>query len=58
METKTIEVIAPDFREVWTLEVTSYTHRTGGILDVALSDGTTRHFGHDEWMHVRLAGSW
>ena len=43
----TIEVIGPDAREVWTLEVTSYTTHADSTLDVALGDGS-----------VRLAGSW
>jgi hypothetical protein len=58
MDTMTIEVLAPDVRETWTLEVTSYTNHADGTLDVALPDGSVRHFENGEWMHVRLAGSW
>jgi hypothetical protein len=58
METMTIEVIAWNASEVWTIEATSYTNHADGTLDVALPDGTIRHFEMGEWMHVRLAGSW
>ena len=58
METMTIEVIGPDAREVWTLEATSYTIHADSTLDVALGDGSVRHFVMEDWMDVRLAGSW
>jgi len=54
----TLEVIAPDFREVWTIEATSYTVYADATLDVALPDGSIRHFELGEWMDVRLAGTW
>lgn len=58
VETMTIEVLAPDVREIWTLEATSNTAYADGTLDVALSDGTVRHFDLGEWMDVRLAETW
>jgi hypothetical protein len=58
METMTIEVIGPDAREIWSLEATSYTIHASSTLDVTLPDGTIRHFDMEEWMDVRLAGSW
>jgi len=53
-----IEVLAPDAREGWTLDATSYTVHADGALDVVLPDGSVRHFRCGEWMDVRLVGSW
>ena len=44
METMSIEVIAWDAREVLTFEAISYTNHADGRLDVALADGSVRHF--------------
>lgn len=58
METMTIEVTAPDAHEVWTIEAISYTNHADGRLEVALPDGTVRHFALGEWADVRVAESW
>lgn len=57
MDTFLIEVIAPDVKEIWTFEASSYTNHADGTLDVALANGSIRHFELGDWMDVRLADS-
>lgn len=52
-ETMYIEVIAPDVREIRTLDATSYTVDADGRLVVALTDGSLVTFAVEEWADVR-----
>jgi hypothetical protein len=52
-DTMTIEVIAPDAREIRAFDATSYTVHADGGLDVALTDGSVVTFAVEEWADVR-----
>ncbi len=50
-----VKVIGWDCDPIWTLEATSYTVTSEGLLTVALVDGTAREFGEGEWIDIRPA---